>query len=328
MTWKQSHTQRTIAAIAFLVLIFDSRLALEGAQSGVELCIKTVIPSLFPFFVLSVILTNSPQDKSPYFIRRISKTLGISKAAETILIPAVLGGYPIGAKCVGDLYQRKQISRYEAERLLAFCSNAGPAFLFGMVSGFFPEKKMVWLLWLIHLFSAVLTATTIPVIKAKEHTLQPVKVSRNTSTILSAASAMCCVCCWVILFRIIIHMLEVWIFWMLPEWAQPLLMGILELTNGCCELLRITDVKLRFVLCSCILAFGGICVLLQTASVTQGLSVGCYVKGKLTQTVFSFLMSCAIVSAHGLMIAASIPVWLYIFRKIQNKYGNPRAVPV
>lgn len=323
MERKQRRLQGVMAAIGFLVLIFDSRLALEGARSGLELCIKTVIPALFPFFVLSMVLTNALQGKSSYPVQQLAKTLGIPKAAESILIPSVLGGYPIGAKCVGDLYQREQISRKEAERLLAFSSNAGPSFLFGMVSAFFPERKMIWLLWLIHIFSAALTAAVIPVVKTDKHVLQPEKTNLNTSIILSAAKAMCCVCCWVVLFRIIIRVLEVWFLWMLPEWVQTLLMGILELTNGCCELLQITDVKLRFILCSCMLAFGGICVLFQTASVTQGLSIGCYIKGKLIQTTFSFLMSCAMVSEHGLFIAAWIPILLYILRKYKIGIAIP-----
>ena len=38
------------------------------------------------------------------------------------------------------------LQKHQAERLLSFCSNAGPAFLFGMLSGFFPEKKTLWML--------------------------------------------------------------------------------------------------------------------------------------------------------------------------------------
>ena len=54
--------RRTAAALVFssagmLVLILDGKAALLGAQAGVELCLNTVIPSLFPFFVLSVLLT-------------------------------------------------------------------------------------------------------------------------------------------------------------------------------------------------------------------------------------------------------------------------------
>ena len=52
MILKRKHLQAFVAGIGFLVLIFDSRLALEGARAGLDLCIRTVIPSLFPFPLL------------------------------------------------------------------------------------------------------------------------------------------------------------------------------------------------------------------------------------------------------------------------------------
>lgn len=328
MDRKSSRFQGILAAAGMLILILDSRHALEGARSGMELCIKTVIPSLFPFFVLSATLTNSLGEKRTGAFPLVAKVLGIPESAGSILIPSILGGYPVGAKCVGDFYRRKQISRKEAERLLAFSSNAGPSFLFGMVSAFFPERKMTWLLWFIHIFSAVLTAAAIPAEKEALPAAPSERKGRSESPIRSAAKAMGLVCCWVILFRIVNTFLDAWFLWILPEWMQTLLMGLLELTNGCCELANIPDIRLRFILCSCILAFGGICVLLQTISVTHGLSIRSYLKGKLIQTAFSFLLSCAFALDQGLLFAGAVPVLLYILRKMQNSYSNPRILPV
>ena len=87
----------------------------------------------------------------------------------------------------------------------------GMAVLFGMVSGFFPDRKMVWMLWGIHIFSAVLTAMTIP---AEKTDWQEQKKFDNTETqsfLQAAAKAMCLVCCWVILFRILILFLKKWL---------------------------------------------------------------------------------------------------------------------
>ena len=43
-----------LAAVAgMLAMILDSRIALSAAAEGVQLCISTVIPSLFPFLFLS-----------------------------------------------------------------------------------------------------------------------------------------------------------------------------------------------------------------------------------------------------------------------------------
>lgn len=328
MEQNRSNFQGIIAAIGLLILIFDSSLALQGARSGLDLCIKTVIPSLFPFFVLSTILTSSFSGCSHGLTDRFSKLLGIPHTASSLLVPGFLGGYPVGAKCIGDLYHRKQIHQAEAERLLAFCSNAGPSFLFGVVSCFFPNQIMIWLLWLIHLLSALLTALAIPVGKAENRPMQSSKQATQENAILSAAKAMALVCCWVILFRTILSFLNAWFFRLFPGWVQVLLMGILELTNGCCELLQIRDVRLRFILCACMLSFGGICVLLQTASVTKGLSLKSYVFGKMIQTVFSFLLSSALVSEDGFLLLLLIPFLILILRKMQNNYSNPRTIPV
>ena len=328
MERKRSIFQAIAAAAGFLVLIFDSSLAQQGARSGLELCIKTVIPSLFPFFVLSALLTSSFSGCGHGFTYQFSKMMGIPRAAASLLVPAFLGGYPVGAKCVWDLYRRKQVSQTEAERLLAFSSNAGPSFLFGVVSGFFPKKSMVWLLWLIHILSALLTAVSIPSVNSGRYSEQSQKQIKEETIILSAAKAMAMVCCWVILFRTILTFLNAWFLWIFPDWFSVLLTGILELTNGCCALLQISDADLRFVLCACMLSLGGVCVLLQTASVTKGLSLKGYVSGKIIQTVFSFLLSSALTAEHGFFYLICIPFFVLILRKIQNTYSNPGIIPV
>ena len=48
-----------VAGCAMLVIILDTRTAILSAQSGLQLCIKTVIPSLYPFFILSGIINSS-----------------------------------------------------------------------------------------------------------------------------------------------------------------------------------------------------------------------------------------------------------------------------
>lgn len=328
MERKEKYLQSIVAALGLLVLILDSNLALEGAGSGIELCIKTVIPSLFPFFVLSMLLMNSLDADNSRVLIRLVKYFKIPAAGASVLLPAVLGGYPVGAKCAGDLYRRKQISKKDAEYLLSFCNNAGPSFLFGMVSGFFPERKLAWLLWLIHLLSAGMTAIVIPSNLMDQPETEINFKTEKSGIILSAAKAMCMVCCWVVLFRIVITFLKSWVLWMLPVWVQVWLIGFLELANGCCELMLITDIRLRFILCSCMLAFGGICVLLQTASVTEGLSLKNYWKGKIRQTGFSLLLSWLFITGNHVYLLGFLLTFVIIFGKIQNRYRNPKRIPV
>ena len=77
-----------------LALILDGRTAIDGARQGIELCLRTVIPSLFPFFVLSILLTSSLLGGSLAVLRPLGRLFGMPDGAESLLIPAFLGGYP------------------------------------------------------------------------------------------------------------------------------------------------------------------------------------------------------------------------------------------
>ena len=312
------------AGLGMLVLIFDSGLAVKGAQEGVELCIRTVIPSLFPF----ILLTKEVSGRSRWLLP-ISELLGIPQSAQSLLIPAFLGGYPVGAKCIHDLYRNGQLQKQQAEGLLSFCSNAGPAFLFGMLSGFFPDRKTLWLLWSIHILSAVLTGFLFPPDETvANNTVRSSENADKPDILVSALKSMGLICGWVILFRILATFLQQWFLWLLPPWLSVFVTGILELTNGCCELMQIEDIGVRFVICSCMLAFGGICVLLQTASVTKSLSLRYYVLGKGMQTLFSLLLSCAVIWKYGWMLITVIPMLFFFIRKRQKSSGIPAIVPV
>lgn len=326
----QQRNMRTIAATAgLLILILDSRLAMEEGKKGLELCIKTVIPSLFPFLFLSAVVTVSADIHPKTAIARTARMIGIPYEAAGVLIPAFLGGYPMGAKSIAEMFYRRDLRKEDAERLLAFCSNAGPAFLFGMVSQFFTEKKTVFLLWLIHIAGAILTAWIFSErVSEKTHTAQRMPNTRQSDIMIGAVRGMAVICGWVILFRIVTGFLEKWILWMLPQWIQVILIGFLELSNGCFQLSLIQQEELRFVLCSCMLAFGGICIFFQTAAVTEGLSLNSYMKGKMLQTLFCFLLSCGMVSDKGMLYYTWIPVILIFSRKIKNSYGNLKEVPV
>ena len=43
--------QGIVAAVGMLILILDTKTAILGAQNAIELCIFSVIPSIFPFLV-------------------------------------------------------------------------------------------------------------------------------------------------------------------------------------------------------------------------------------------------------------------------------------
>lgn len=318
----------TGASIGMLILILDGKTALEGARQGIELCLKTVIPSLFPFFLLSILLTSSFMGSSLRILRPLGRLCGIPKGAESILIAGFLGGYPVGAQTISAAYAGRQLRKEEAERLLAFCNNAGPAFLFGMAASLFPRQWMAWALWGIHVASAIMTALLMPGNSPQTVGGIPEKPISLSAALNSAIRVMAAVCGWVVLFRIVIVFLSRWMLWLLPATAQVALIGLLELSNGCCELISISNIGLRFLLCSEMLAFGGLCVTMQTISVTGGLSLRYYFAGKLLQTAFSLLLAGSVVSGTWLPCCAVLLAFVLILRKKQKKSSIRAAVGV
>lgn len=282
------------AALGMLLLILDSRTALEGAHEGLELCLRTVIPVLFPFFVLSGLLTGSAGIGQVNWLRPLGSLTGIPHGAESILLAGFLGGYPIGAKCIAEARHQDKLSKQDAARMMAFCNNPGPSFLFGIAGSMFSESWAGWALWGIMILSSLAVGIILPgKATTRIRAIRRPQI-KPTAAVNSAVSAIAGVCGWVLLFRVVLAFLNRWILWILPPEATIAITGLLELTNGCCSLNAVQDPGTRFVICAGMLAFGGLCVGMQTASVAEGVKLSWYLPGKLLQTALAVTLALAV----------------------------------
>ena len=314
--------------LGMLVLILDGKTAISATQEGINLCLQTVIPSLFPFLLLSILLTSAFSGQALPSIKPLCRLFNIPSGTESIFLSGFLGGYPVGAQCIGQAYRHGLLSQNTSLHMLRFCSNAGPAFLFGMVSNFFENRFTVWLLWLVHILSALLVAQCFP---AAHEIIIPNNQfhSRSLSdTLRSALGTMSMICGWIIVFRIMTAFLNQWIFWLFPDEVTVAITGFLELSNGCMALAMVTNEKIRFLICACMLSFGGICVTMQTASVIGELPITTYLQGKLLQTIFSFIICLMILSQHWYLLILFIVFGTFFIRRMQKKSRIPAGVGV
>ena len=123
----------------FVMLLFPSEV-FEGAKSGLLLWFLTVLPTLFPFLLISRLLLDSCACSllNNLLAPVISRLFGISAQGSFAFIVGFLCGYPMGAKITADLFHARQISKAEASYLLSFCNNTSPAFLIHyIVLGYF-----------------------------------------------------------------------------------------------------------------------------------------------------------------------------------------------
>lgn len=329
------------AAIGMMVLIIDSRTALSGARDGITLCISSVVPSLFPFLVLSAFLTSALYGTDTPILRPLARLLGIPKGTEGIFLTGLLGGYPTGALAVHTAWNDGQLRYEEANRMLAFCGNAGPAFLFGILGSQFSDSWMLWLLWGIQIASAVITSLLLSGKSAGCNRVKSTKSVSFVDALKQAVKTMGYVCGWIILFRILISFLTRWVLWLLPESLQVIIFGFLELANGCCSLSQIDSVGLRLIICSAILSAGGLCVLMQTASVIGKLDIRWYIKGKAIQTFLAVWLAAAAqnillpseskVPFSGILLLTLAGFFVTVFivlKKIQKNSSIPARIGV
>lgn len=120
----------TIGIYLIVLLLRYPTLSLQYAATGLNLWFQKMIPTLLPFMILSGILirmnlTEGFVRLAHPFLRFFFRT---SPNGSYTLIMGFLCGFPMGARIVGELYGAGKLSKWEAERLLAFCNNIGPIY--------------------------------------------------------------------------------------------------------------------------------------------------------------------------------------------------------
>lgn len=329
-----------LSAFAMLLLILDAKTALSGARDGITLCLYTVIPSLFPFIVLSVMLSSSIVGSSAAFLRPLGRLCGMPAGSEPLLLLGFLGGYPVGAQSIYQAYHSGQIRKSDAGRLLGFCNNAGPAFIFGMVGSLFASPVIAWIIWLIHIICAILVGILLP---SKADGSCRVSASGSitvTQALERGIRITATICGWVVLFRVVLAVFDRWFLWALPAQLQYFVCGLLELSNGCSVLQAAEADGTKFIFSSCFLAAGGLCVAMQTAAVTKDLGTGMYLTGKALQCAFSFIITSVVQQflfpadsrlyiPVPIILAVTVFVFLFIWRvSAKNRSSNPALIDV
>jgi len=109
----------TAALCAMAALIFSAKEAAAACLNALELCGRMIIPALFPFFVLSILLNRLglPGMLGKVFAPFASRLYGISGAGASALLIGLTGGYPLGAAYIADMERQGSITASEGERL-------------------------------------------------------------------------------------------------------------------------------------------------------------------------------------------------------------------
>ncbi len=140
---KNLRRRRLPAALLSVLLLFLLCLLLTAPARYAEACIqgmalwaKAVLPALFPFLILTGLLTKlGVAQKLADRLSPLTEKIGLPGSAAYCLLVSLLSGYPVGSRTVADLYKGGAITREQAKRMSVLCSTSGPMFLVGSVGG-------------------------------------------------------------------------------------------------------------------------------------------------------------------------------------------------
>ncbi|MDD6012431.1 MAG: hypothetical protein PUC33_06245 [Oscillospiraceae bacterium] len=312
--------------LAFLLLRFPERAA-QGVTDGIDLCLGTLIPTLYPFMILSSLLTEKRflqiwENLLSGVCNALFRLPG--KCAPVILL-SMIGGLPIGGKMTEQLYESGQITRSQGRRMLLFCIGPGPAFVISSV-GFYMlgTKKGGLLLYISIIASTLLIGVLSRFLPCQEDYRKPERTEEIPSTlsqltvksVYSGSVGMMSVCAWVISFSCINSLLEIM---SLPGELRLFLCSILEMTNGCLTAAG----KLPLPVIAGIIGFSGICGHFQvmSAMVKLRLNYKLFLTARIISAALSMVICC--------ILQEIFPVSYEVFSASQAKASaSSVSVPV
>lgn len=297
-----------LLALAGLLFRFPGQSA-EAARQGVDLCLELILPSLFPFFVLSSLFIAT--GLAGLCARRMEggmqRLFGVGGAGGSAFLLGLVGGYPVGARTLAQLVERGDCSRRDAGRLSLFCNNCGPAFFMGAVGvGIFGSRQAGLLLLVSNALAALTLGLVLHLLRDKgngptsshsQNQNQNQTKPRSLTTaslptvlpecVRTAFSSTLGVCAYVILFSVLTTLADN--AGLLPGRETPLLrcalVGFLELSTGVAHLGEAEHVGAALPLAAFLLGWGGLSVHCQTLPFWHeaGVAPGPYLLAKFLQ---------------------------------------------
>ena len=267
------------------ILLFPAQAA-NGAGHGVAYSVHILVPSLFPFMTLSslMVLSGAAEKIGAFFQKAVHGIFYLPGSAGAVILMSLIGGYPVGAKSIAALWKKGVLTEKQADRMLCFCVNSGPAFVITAVGcGMLGSVKsgvllLICLMLPPLLFGVVLgvfarikggdfgNVPEIPIEKAPQ-----TGVSALVSATTDASRATFIMCAFVILFHTFEALLGASGFLTFfartlcrcgvsPDASQVLLPALLEVVGGCTACAA-SSVGLPFF--AFVLGWGGLCIHFQ-----------------------------------------------------------------
>ena len=261
--------------ILFLEVLFNKSLIFDTISYSLNIWVNNLIPSMFPFFIISDILINYEFiNIIPRIIKRIfSKLFNVGDNLISIFFLSILSGFPSSARITRNMYDKKLIDVNESNHILMFTHFANPLFILSTVAVSFLEYEKYGLIILIsHYLGNIIIGiifrnffynnhTNYKSITNKSQSFSNILIKSIKSSIDTLLLILGTLTCFLIISSLIINKLN------LSPYPATIIKGILEITMGLnsLSLLNIPDIY-KVVISTMFISFGGLAVHMQVIS--------------------------------------------------------------
>ena len=147
-----------LAATAVMAVLMKwPQATATGVSRGLSICTTVIIPSLFPFLVVSGFVVKAGIGQ--YIGMRLEKPIrwlfGLPGCAACAIVLGFIGGYPAGSIATCELLKQGAVTNEQAKRMLRFCVCGGPAFVISAVGvGMLGSRAYGTVLFVAHVLAA------------------------------------------------------------------------------------------------------------------------------------------------------------------------------
>ncbi|EQK43816.1 putative membrane protein [[Clostridium] bifermentans ATCC 638] len=327
-------TPSLIVMLLIIGIILFPKDSILAAKNGFSIWVNTLIPSLLPFIIAANLIVRLKfVDVLGLIINPVTKKLfNVSGKSSLVFAISTVSGYPVGAKLASELRQNNEISKFEAQRLVSFCSTSGPLFIVGAVSiGMFNNPSLGYLMLLCHYLGSLTVG-----ILFKNYGKESVKKDNFNfkfevkkimefrkkenkgffvlfgDAVFSGVNTILMVGGFVIVFSVVFKVLSIFkfinlisyiiyiplsIFGFSLDLCSSFISGLFEITIGCNQISSVSNIPeiIRASLCSFIIAFSGLSILAQCCSflAQTDINTGTYIISKFLHGVFAAVFTFA-----------------------------------
>lgn len=276
-----------LCALTVAVLVIYSQEVKSAIFSAIVLCGKSVIPSLFSVFCITLIIVNSG-----------ATSLVPKKAANIFLFfLSMVSGYPVGAKVLSSAVNHGQLKENTATKILPSMICAGPAFIINIAGAqVFSDSRIG-----IRLYVCQITANFVLFIingglrieiNRYADCVKPIRAFIDS--VKQSADSVINICAYVILFTAF----SVIIAKLFGDEVSKYFIYIFEVTSA------VYNSNNVYITCA-VLSFSGMCVIFQVISAADNLHIK--VVPLILMRIICAVLSCLLLKISFLVFPYSSP---------------------